>query len=381
MDDLFTIEEKNNESVATIKVVGVGGGGGNMVNYMIKEGLTGVEMIAANTDAKALRESLAHTKLQLGEKLTRGLGAGMKPEKGMQAAEESYEQLVKSLDGSDLVFISTGLGGGTGTGASSVVARAAKEVGALTVAVCTKPFAFEGPRRTKLALAGLEELKAECDSIVVIPNDKLLAIVDKNMGYTESFSMVDDVLARAVSGISSIVLSEGHEGINTDFADLNTVMSHKGMALMGMGQSEGPDSAYEALKLAIESPLLDDLSINGAMGVLVHFQMNQKYPLVAINQAMNIVYDAADEEADVIFGTSVVNDMPDEMIKVTIIATGFERNAVNNAQPDAEAIEQNVQPIRRNVSVQKNLKVAGGYDISENEDYLEIPTFLRRQID
>ncbi|MCV6608757.1 MAG: cell division protein FtsZ [Campylobacterales bacterium] len=377
---LFTIEEHQEEDIVKIKVVGVGGGGGNMVNHMFKEGIRSVDMTVANTDGQALSSSLAPTKIQLGEKSTRGLGAGMKPEVGKRAAEESFEGIKEELSGYDLVFIATGLGGGTGTGASSTIARAAREVGALTVGVCTLPFIFEGPKRTKLAKQGLEELKAECDSIVVIPNDKLIAIVDKNMGYKESFSMVDAVLTRAVSGISSIVLPSGNEGINTDFADLSTVMSHKGLALMGMGQAEGEDSAYEALKTAIQSPLLDDLTINGAMGVLVHFQMNPDYPLVAINQAMNLVFDSADEDADVIFGTSVDSSLENDFIKVTIVATGFEREASNNI--DTTVAEETVQTIERNVQhVQRNLKVSGGYEITDGEDYLDVPTFIRRQQD
>ncbi len=376
--NLFTIEEHQEEDIVKIKVVGVGGGGGNMVNHMYKEGIRSVDMAVANTDGQALTSSLAPTKIQLGEKSTRGLGAGMKPEIGKRAAEESYEHIKEELAGYDLVFIATGLGGGTGTGASGTIARAAREVGALTIGVCTLPFVFEGPKRTKLAKQGLEELKAECDSIVVIPNDKLIAIVDKNMGYKESFAMVDAVLARAVSGISSIVLPSAGEGINTDFADLSTVMSHTGLALMGMGQAEGDESAFQALKTAIQSPLLDDLTINGAMGVLVHFQMHPDYPLIAINQAMNLVYDAADEDADVIFGTSVDSSLDNDFIKVTIVATGFEREAANNVDPE----EETVKSIERNTShVQRNLKVSGGYDIGDDVDYLDVPTFLRRQQD
>lgn len=374
---LFTIEEHTEDDTVKIKVVGVGGGGGNMINHMFKEGIRSVDMAVANTDAQALVSSMAPSKIQLGEKSTRGLGAGMKPEIGKKAAEESYDHIKEELEGYDLVFIATGLGGGTGTGASSTVARAAKEVGALTIGVCTLPFVFEGPKRTKLAKVGLEELKAECDSIVVIPNDKLIAIVDKNMGYKESFAMVDAVLARAVSGISSIVLPNGSEGINTDFADLSTVMSHTGLALMGMGQSEGEDSAFEALKTAIQSPLLDDLTINGAMGVLVHFQMNPDYPLVAINQAMGLVFDSADEDADVIFGTSVDSSLESDFVKVTIVATGFERESANNVDPE----EETVKTIERNVqNVQRNLKVSGGIDI-DGMDALDVPTFLRRQQD
>ena len=375
-EQLFSIDEKHEDKIAKIKVIGVGGGGGNMINYMINQGFSAVDLIAANTDAQALNTSLAPMKIQLGAKLTRGLGAGMKPEKGQQAAEESYEEIVARLKGSDLVFIATGLGGGTGTGASSVVARAAKEAGAITVAVCTKPFTFEGPKRSKLAKQGYEELKTECDSMVVIPNDKLLAIIDKNMGYNESFQMVDDVLAKAVSGITSIVMSTSTQGINTDFADLQTILSYKGLALMGMGHGQGANAAVEAVKKAIESPLLDEVSIHGAMGILVHFQIPPSFPLVAINESMSILYESADEDADIIFGTSVDEKLDADTVKVTLIATGFEKQSANNVhEKSAETVEKNVK------SMSKTLKVVGGYDMSENEDYLDIPTFLRQQMD
>jgi len=376
-EQLFSIDEKKDDKIANIKVIGVGGGGGNMINYMIKQGFSSVDLIAANTDAQALNSSLAPFKMQLGAKLTRGLGAGMKPEKGYEAAEESYEELVAKFKGSDLVFIATGLGGGTGTGASSVVARAAKEVGAITVAVCTKPFTFEGPRRAKLAKKGYEELKEECDSMIVIPNDKLLTIIDKNMGYSESFQMVDDILAKAVSGITSIVLSSSNQGINTDFADLQTILSYKGLALMGVGHGTGANSATEAVKEAIESPLLDEVSIHGAMGVLVNFQIHPDFPLVAINESMQALYEAADEDADVIFGTSVDENMAIDSVKVTLIATGFEKKSVNNM------VEKSTETVKKNLGSMggRTLKVVGGYDVNENEDYLDIPTFLRQQMD
>ncbi|MDR2151972.1 MAG: cell division protein FtsZ [Helicobacteraceae bacterium] len=327
------VKESEQPNVVSIKVIGVGGGGANMVNYMLREEQRGIDMIVANTDYQHLAISLAPTKIQLGEKTTRGLGAGGNPEVGKQAAEESYDRIKESLKGADLVFIAVGLGGGTGTGACSVAAQAAKENGSLAIGVCTLPFLFEGPKRSKLAKNGLETLKNECDSIIVIPNEKLLSIVDKNMGYSESFSMVDAVLARAVSGISSVVLPSGLDGVKTDFNDLKTVMSHKGKALMGMGYSpEGSDSAHDALKNAIESPLLDNLTINGAAGVLVHFQINPSYPIVAIHRAMQMVYDAANEEDDdVFFGTSLNETLKPEEVHVTIIATGF-----SSGEPDVE---------------------------------------------
>lgn len=374
-EQLFSIDEKNDDKIANIKVIGVGGGGGNMVNYMIKQGFSAVDLIAANTDALALRASLAQIKIQLGAKLTRGLGAGMKPEIGHQAAEESYEELVAKFKNSDLVFIATGLGGGTGTGASSVVARAAKDAGAITVAVCTKPFTFEGPKRAKLAKKGYDELKEECDSMIVIPNDKLLAIIDKNMGYDKSFQMVDDVLAKAVNGITNIVLSSSNQGINTDFADLKTILNNKGLALMGVGHGNGVNSAKDAIKEAIESPLLDEVSIHGAMGILVNFQINPNYPLVSINEAMQVLYEAADEDADVIFGTSVDESIDVDSVKVTLIATGFEKKSINNV------IEKKSEVVKKSVGSfgAKTLKVVGGHN--ESEDYLDIPTYLRQQMD
>ncbi|MDR2639756.1 MAG: cell division protein FtsZ, partial [Helicobacteraceae bacterium] len=344
VNNLFTVEESSQPSVVSIKVIGVGGGGQNMVNYMLREGQKGIDMIAANTDAQHLAKSIAPVRIQLGEKLTRGLGAGMKPEVGEQAAEENYDQIKEALKGADLVFIVAGLGGGTGTGACSVVARAAKENGSLAIGVCTLPFAFEAPKRNRLAKGGLDGLKNGCHSMIVIQNEKLLSVIDKTIGYAESFAMVDAVLARVVKGISSVVLPSGMDGINTDFNDLKTVMSHKGKALMGMGHSlEGNDSAHNALKDAIESPLLDNLSINGAMGVLVHFRINPKYPLVGINRAMQLVHDAVNEDSDVIFGTSMDDTLQPEEVFVTIIATGFqsgepdvEMNAPKGARTNAE---------------------------------------------
>jgi cell division protein FtsZ len=380
-DELFTIDEVSEveEELVKITVIGVGGGGGNMVNHMIKEGTSRINLIAANTDAQALKASLASKKLQLGAKLTRGLGAGMKPEKGFKAAEESFEEIKESLKGSDLVFIATGLGGGTGTGASSVIARAAQEIGALTISICTKPFSFEGPKRMKLANKGYEDLKSECNSMVIIPNDKLLMAIDKNMGYAESFSMVDDVLAKAVTGICSIVLTSGAVGINTDFADLQTVMDHKGLALMGMGFGTGSTGANDAIREAIESPLLEDVSIKGAMGVLVHFQFHSNLSLAAINEAMNIIYDSIDEDADVIFGTTVDDNLGEDEVRTTLVATGFEKEETtsnNVAEKTVEQVERNVRVVRQNLA-----KAVGDYEFNENEDYLEIPTFLRQQMD
>jgi cell division protein FtsZ len=378
MNGLFQVEELRTKTGAKIKVIGVGGGGCNMINHMISENVSGIELVVANTDAQALDGSMAPTKIQLGAKLTRGLGAGMKPEIGRGAAEESYQEIKSMLEGADMVFVAAGLGGGTGTGAAEVVAAAAKEIGALTVAVVTKPFIFEGQKRRKFADEGLAGVKKVCDSIVVIPNDKLLAIVDKNMGIKDSFRIVDNVLSRAVTGISGVILKHGDNDINLDFADLKTVMSHKGTALMGVGEASGNDAAYQAIKNAIESPLFDNISISGAMGVLVHVNMHPNYPLVQIQQAMSIVYESADADADVIFGTTTDENLDIDRVVITIVATGFEKEATNNfvvKQSEKELMTQE-KPQVRNIR-----KISGGYDITFDEDELQVPTYLRRQMD
>ncbi|MCX6076115.1 MAG: cell division protein FtsZ [Campylobacterales bacterium] len=367
----FLIEETKSVNGARIIAVGVGGGGGNMIGHMIKEGVTGIEMILINTDAQVLSETMAASKIQIGTKLTKGLGAGMKPTIGKDSALESYEEIKNALNGADIVFISAGLGGGTGTGAAPVIAQIAKEIGALTISIVTKPFAFEGKKRLKLAEDGLQELKKESDSIVVIPNDKLLSIIDKKLGLKESFKIVDSVLAQAVSGTSGVILSSGENDINLDFADLQTVMSHKGMALMGVGEFEGENAAYEAIKAAIESPLLDNMSINGAMGVLVHFKMHPNFPLMEISDAMNVVHESAHEDAEVIFGTSTDETIPENYIKITIVATGFEKDITNNKDFVSEI------PAVQKIKVRPRLVVGGDFDA----DYLDIPAYMRQQQD
>lgn len=374
--DGFKIEERRTVSGAKIKVIGVGGGGGNMVDHMIKEGISGIDLIVANTDAQAVNASLAHTKLQLGEKKTKGLGAGMKPEIGKEAAKESYEEIYSALENADIVFVASGFGGGTGTGAAPIIAQAAKETGALTVSVVTKPFAFEGKKRMKLAELGLEELRKECDSIVVIPNEKLLSIVDKNMGIKDSFKIVDDVLSRAVGGMSAVILSCGQNDINLDFADVKTIMSHRGMALMGVGEASGEDAAIEAMKDAIESPLFDNMTINGAMGVLVHFHIHPNCPLSQINEAMNIVHESVDEDADVIFGTTTTDMIDVDTVKITIVATGFEKEKVEEDTKSLKMVDthENIKKMRI-----ERLRVSGSYETSE--DLLDVPTFMRKQMD
>ncbi|RUM45388.1 MAG: cell division protein FtsZ [Hydrogenimonas sp.] len=385
MSSKFSIEETPTITGAKIKAIGVGGGGGNMINHMIHQGISGIDLIVANTDAQALESSKAPYKIQLGEKLTKGLGAGMKPEIGQESAIESFEAIKEVLAGADIVFVSSGLGGGTGTGAAPIIAQAAKEVGALTVSVVTKPFRFEGRKRMRLAESGLEQLKKESDSIIVIPNEKLLSIVDKNLGLKESFKMVDDILARAVSGISNVILSRGEHDINLDFADVNTVMSHRGLALMGVGEATGPSAAYEAIKNAIESPLLDNMDIHGAMGVLVHFNIHPEYPILEISEAMGIVEDNADEDAHVIFGTTTDENMAPDEVKITIVATGFEsaeyEQQEENSEDKKKMIKRLDQPIKGDISIPAStprVKVVGGYD---SEEILDIPTWMRNQMD
>lgn len=389
----FTVEEASNRIGARIIAVGVGGGGGNMIGHMLKEGVNGIEMMLINTDAQALDENSAASKIQIGAKLTKGLGAGMKPDVGRDSAEENAIEIREALDGADIVFISVGLGGGTGTGAAPVVARIAKEVGALTISVVTKPFKFEGRKRAKLADAGLEELKNESDSIVVIPNDKLISTIDKKLGIKDSFKIVDSILAEAVSGTSGVILSSGENDINLDFADLKTVMSHRGMALMGMGESQGEKSAYEAIKAAIESPLLDNISINGAMGILVHFKMHPDFSMIELSEAMDVIDDSAHEDADVIWGTSTDANMPEDYIKITLVATGFEKELTNNKDFVAETPlvdkakvkavqnddkQQNNKVVLKPTVVHSERLVVGG---NLDSDYLDLPSYMRHQQD
>lgn len=377
----FTIEEKRNTYGAKIKVVGVGGGGGNMINHMIRENGENIviDLIVANTDVKALENSLAHTKLQLGEKKTKGLGAGMEPEIGKEAAQESYEEIKSALEYSDIVFIASGLGGGTGTGAAPVIAQVAREVGALTISVVTTPFSFEGKKRKKLAELGLEELRKESDSIVVIPNDKLLTTMEKNAGIKDSFKIVDNVLTRAVNGMSTIVLDSGKSDINLDFADVKKIMAHRGMALMGVGEAQGEGAAQEAIQNAIQSPLLDDVKINGAMGALVHFRIHPDCPFSDINEAMELITEAVDEDADVIFGTTTDENMENNKVQVTIVATGFKNKHEKKQVAPAQDI-QNTKNAFLSQRIQR-LKVSGGYESEEVQALLELPTYLRHQMD
>ena len=314
-------------NAAKISVIGVGGGGCNMINHMITEGTHKIDLIVANTDLQVLQISKAPKKIQLGKKLTKGLGAGMKPEIGRDSAVESYEDIKKILGQSDIAFIAAGLGGGTGTGAAAIIAKAAKEVGALTVAVVTKPFAWEGKKRAGLANLGLEELRKVTDSIIVVQNDKLLEIVDKKIGMKDAFKIVDNVLYQAVNGMSEVILNPGNSDINTDFADIKTIMQHRGLALMGIGYGKGDNAAELALQSAIESPLLDKMSLSGAKGMLIHFHTNPQVSMFAISDVMSKINDTINGDAEVIFGTTSDDNLEIDEVKITIVATGFERQS------------------------------------------------------
>ncbi len=305
---------------AKIKVIGVGGGGSNAVNRMVQTGFDGVEFIVANTDQQALRASPSPVKLQIGGKLTKGLGAGADPNVGRQAALEDTEAIIQALDGADMIFVTTGLGGGTGTGAAPVIASLASELGALTIAVVTKPFKFEGKKRQMQAERGLEALKDCVDTIITIPNERLLTIIDRHTPLTDAFATADDVLRQAIQGISDLILVPGL--INLDFADVKTIMSGMGLAMMGTGMAEGPERAMEAARKAISSPLLEGASVNGSRGVIINVTGGPDLSLVEVSEASSIVQEAADEDANIIFG-AVVDPALKGKVKITVIATGF----------------------------------------------------------
>lgn len=362
------------DQLATIKVIGVGGGGNNAVNRMIEHGVQGVEFIAVNTDAQALNLSRAEVKIQIGTKLTRGLGAGANPEIGRKAAEESKEQLSEALEGADMVFVTAGMGGGTGTGAAPIIAQVAKELGALTVGVVTRPFMFEGRRRSTQAVSGIEDLKESVDTLIVIPNDRLLEIIDKNTPMLEAFREADNVLRQGVQGISDLIATPGL--INVDFADVKTIMSDKGSALMGIGISNGENRATEAAKKAISSPLLET-SIDGARGVLMNITGGNDLSLYEVQEAADIVTSAADDQVNVIFG-SVINENLKEEIVVTVIATGFDESKVNPQQRQRPSAQKDFtnqpQEGRREVD-----DTHAQPSFHEEEDTLDIPTFLRNR--
>jgi len=385
---------------ANIKVVGVGGGGGNAINTMVASSLGGVEFIAANTDAQALEHNLAGMRLQLGTEVTRGLGCGANPDKGRASALEVRERIHDLLAGSDMVFVTAGLGGGTGTGAAPVVAEIAREVGALTVAVVTKPFRFEGKVRGRHADRGLDELHDVVDTLITIPNDRLLSLAGKSTAMQDAFRLADGVLLNAVRGISDLITVHGL--VNLDFADVRTIMNEMGMALMGTGISSGDDRAAEAARMAISSPLLDDLSIEGARGVLINISGGEDLTLFEVNEASMVIQEAAHEDANIIFGAVIDDEIPDGEIRVTVIATGLEddrpRRGLDRTRtivtetprlvevprreaPAAVTAEEVARaPIERQAPApQARAEDAWPVD-SPFEDELDVPTFLRNRM-
>lgn len=345
------------EQFAEIKVVGVGGGGNNAVNRMIQFGLKGVEFIAVNTDKQALFASQANQKIQIGEKLTKGLGAGANPEIGQRAAEESREEIMQALKGADMVFITAGMGGGTGTGAAPVIAEIAKDLGILTVGVVTKPFMFEGRQRMINADKGIQELKQRVDTLITIPNDRLLQIVEKRTTVLEAFRMADDVLRQGVQGISDLIAVPGL--INLDFADVRTIMKERGLAHMGIGRGSGEGRALEAAKQAIQSPLLET-TIEGARGVLLNITGGENLSLYEVNEAAELVSQAADPDANIIFGAVIDESLQDE-IRITVIATGFEEKG--RKDEGKRKMERAAEKLFSGV---------------RDDDELDIPIFLRR---
>jgi cell division protein FtsZ len=365
------------DQFATIKVIGVGGGGNNAVNRMIEHGVQGVEFIAVNTDAQALNLSKAPIKLQIGAKLTRGLGAGANPEVGKKAAEESKEQIEEALKGADMVFVTAGMGGGTGTGAAPVIAQIARELGALTVGVVTRPFTFEGRKRATQAASGIAAMKEAVDTLIVIPNDRLLEIVDKNTPMLEAFREADNVLRQGVQGISDLIAVPGL--INLDFADVKTIMSNKGSALMGIGIASGENRAAEAAKKAISSPLLET-SIDGAQGVLMNITGGTNLSLYEVQEAADIVASAADQEVNMIFGSVINENLKDEII-VTVIATGFNENVASQPRPSRVGIGTipKVTPAPKREKREEVTQDYAALRSAQVEDPLDIPAFLRNR--
>lgn len=385
---MFELEIENTVS-AKLKVIGCGGAGGNAVNRMIGAGLRGVDFIAANTDVQALNQSLAPHRIQIGANATRGLGSGGDPVQGRKAAEEDEGAIGDAVADSDMVFITAGMGGGTGTGAAPVVARLAKQAGALTVAVVTKPFLFEGRRRMRQAEEGLAELRAEVDTLIVIPNERLLAVVDPGTSLSDAFGVADEVLLKATKGISDLVTVPGL--VNLDFADVKAVMSNRGNALMGTGRAGGEGRAVEAAQAAVSSPLLEDVSISGAEGVLVNITGGRDLSLHEVNEASSVVVNAAGDDANVIFGAVIDPNLDGEII-ITVVATGFGHTESRlrvierpRAAGDEAADEdlRRVQPWRREGESPRPSRWAGRREArgESRGESLDVPTFLRKQMD
>lgn len=393
---MFELDEET-RNAAKIKVIGVGGGGGNAVNTMISEGLSGVEFIAVNTDLQALNASSAANKLQIGASITKGLGAGANPEIGREAAMEDRDAIAEALVGADMVFITAGMGGGTGTGGTPVVAQIAKEIGALAVGVVTKPFVFEGKKRKLQAEAGISELKNAVDTLIVIPNQRLINIAGETTSILDAFKKANEVLLQAVRGISDLITIPGL--INLDFADVRTIMNGQGMAMMGTGQAAGERRALEAAQRAISSPLLEDMDINGATGVLLNITGSSNLTLHEVNDAAVMIQEASHEEANIIFG-AVIDERMGDNIRITVIATGFGKLAKEEHRPmfqrellkpkappqhvgrlEDESVGVPVVKLREVDSLEFRKRVKElGLDAIEEDEY-DIPTFLRKQVD
>jgi len=393
---------------AVIKVVGVGGGGGNAVAHMVNAGVEGVEFITANTDSQAIKQCGAKLQLQLGGNVTKGLGAGANPEVGRQAALEDRERIVDALEGADMVFITAGMGGGTGTGAAPVVAQLAKEMGILTVAVVTKPFPFEGRRRMQVALKGIEELSHHCDSLITIPNEKLITVLGRQATMIQAFKAANDVLLGAVKGIADLIVSPGL--INVDFADVRTVMSEMGLAMMGTGVARGDDRAQAAAEAAISNPLLDEVNLSGANGVLVNITAGPDFTMAEFDEIGRTIEEFSSEDATVVIGTSLDPDMQDE-VRVTVVATGLNRGAARQAvRPTEREVQRAPVKLVRNATTgmydesananvaptpgagHLGLRAGRGQEpvvgtetalssLGSDTSYLDIPAFLRRQAD
>jgi cell division protein FtsZ len=382
---------------AKIKVIGIGGGGGNGVNTMIAAKLTGVDFIAANTDAQALESNRAPVKIQLGDSITKGLGAGANPEVGRRAAMENEEKIRECLAGSDMVFITAGMGGGTGTGGAPILARLAREIGALTVAVVTKPFLFEGKKRMRQAEEGIRELKEQVDTLIVIPNQRLLSVAGKTTTLMEAFQKADDVLLHAVRGISDLIVTPGL--INLDFADVRAVMAEMGLALMGASSASGENRAIEAAQKAICSPLLEDVSIQGAKGILINITGGCGMSLYEVNEAATMIQEEAHDDANIIFGAVIDEKLEDEL-RITVIATGFGDKEKEARKPTLVSVAPKERPVRHLGTIVDDLdaptwqrkKSDGGEPETinlekalqmsqEEDDKFDIPTFLRRQMD
>lgn len=379
---MFEIEDIKGD-IAKIKVVGVGGAGGNAINNMIASNLQGVDFIAINTDTQVLSMSLAPTKIQIGASITKGLGAGSNPEIGRQSALEDSSAIAEALEGSDMVFITAGMGGGTGTGAAPVVAGIAKEIGALTVAIVTKPFFYEARIRALNAEAGIKELKNNVDTLIVIPNDRIVQVVDKKTPLVKGFAIANDVLKQVIQGISDIILVPGL--INVDFADVKTIMQNTGRAVMGIGTGKGDGGAVEAAKKAISNPLLEDTSIEGAKGILINITGGIDLSLSDVQDAASMIYDSADDGANIIFGAVINPDIEDE-VRITVIATGFEEKKekvelpkVKNWSPIREASASKASEKVLSKSLIKDRTVTSlPAGIIDYENSLDIPTFLRK---